>query len=335
MRAAAISLAAVVFVADCVLGLTPLGNWAFQELLGTTARVADQAQTVMLCVAPIPLFLAWRGLRTALALRARRTQILTQSTFVRLLVLSLVLLASRLRAEPVAADAGLALCLGIAAETLWLHRQSRSQRAELSASGPPLDSRRLGAFAIPLVVSGWAWTAQRPIIQAILGRTGDSEAAQAAFGVLHPLLLLVASALWALQATGQIHGRERAEARRFVAFAGRTILLAAGIIIALGWLPPLRDLLIGKVFPVADELGEYLVPGLRLLFLASVFLGIRTTAKGLILASRSTRVILPASLGYLALLAILGAWVVHEQPAINGGVLAVTLIACVEMAAGG
>jgi hypothetical protein len=331
MRTVALLLASVVFVADCILGLTPLGHWAFRTLLGTTARVAAQAQATMICVAPIPLFLAWRGLRTALVLRARKTQILTQSTFVRLLFLGLALLAARLRAEPVAADAGLALSLGICAETLWLHRQTRSHRSRIPTTGPLLDTRHFGAFAIPLVVSGWAWTAQRPIISAILGRSPDGEAAQAAFGVLHPLLLLVASALWALQATGQIHGRERAEARRFVAFAARAILLAAGVIGALGWIPPARNFLIGDVFPVAEDLGEYLVPGLRLLFLPALFLGIRTTAKGLILASRSTRVILPASAGYLALLGILGVWVVRSQPAVNGGVLAVALIAVVEM----
>jgi len=330
-RAIALGYALTVATLDIVVGLTGLGDWIFGSLLGATARVVDAAQLAMICFCPIPLCLAWRGLRTALSLRSRRTHVLTQSTLLRIVGILAALGLAGMFAEPVAYHAALALSFGIAAETLWLHRQSRGERRALSPTAESLSPRRLAAFALPLVVSGYAWTAQRPVIHAILGRTADSESAQAAFGVLHPLLLLVGSALWALQATGQIHGSNREEARPFLSFSAGAIAVATGLIFVIGWLPAARSLLLEHIFPVAEELGDYLLPGLKLLFLASIFLGIRATAKGLILASGSTKVILAGALSYLGLLLGAGWWVVETQSTINGGVLAVLLIALVEM----
>lgn len=318
---------------DLALALTPLGTVVFGGALGATARVADEASRVALAMAPIPLFVGVRGLNSALALRARRTHLLTQATFLRLIVVVLILLLLGASGRLAASAVGWSLTGGIALETVWIVWVTRGLLAALPAGREPgteLPLARMFGFALPLVVSAYAWTALRPVINAILGRCADSEAAQAGFGVLHPLILLTASGLWALQATGQILATDTGSARRFLGFGAVMSVAFSSVVVLAGWIGSWRTFLLTEVFTLPVHLLDYVEPAMRVLFVAPLLLGLRACFKGMILASGRTGVVSLSALVDVVTVGAVGASVLALDPTVNGAVLGVGLVTTAE-----
>ena len=328
----ALQLGIVLAAIDLALAFTPLGRLVFEGALDCTPRVAAQAQRTAASFAPIPILLGLRGMGMGLAMSGKRTGHLSRSTLSRLSSIVLFLALAYAMKWHAAPQAAWALTLGIAAETLWITWRTRNMlRALDSPDDAPLPGRRMVDFALPLALSGYAWTGLRPLVNGILGRCADSEAAQASFGVIHPLILLAASALWGLQATGQVLATDRERARSFLGFAFLTTLILATAIGGLGWVEPLRVWLLTRAFTLPPRLLEYVEPAMGLLFLAPFFLGLRAATKGVILATGNTGIITWSSGFYLGTAALVGLTVVNVSPAVNGAVLGVTLIALVEM----
>ncbi len=323
---------------DLFLGLSPWGATIFTEVLHSTPRVAARAQEVALGLSPLPALVGARGLFSALAMRAHRTRLLTEATAARLICLCAILFLSPIRGAVVGA---LALSGGILAETVWiairawpllqaLPEEADFVRTEEAATRQHFTNRTIARFAMPLVVSAIAWTALRPVINGILGRTADSEAAQASFGVLHPIVLLAASALWALQATGQILVTDQRSARPFLRFGILATLLFTTLVFGLGWIPPWRDWLLREAFTLPQHLLDYVEPAMRVLFVAPLLLGLRACFKGMILATRRTGIIsISAVIDVIGVLTV-GTLVLHFWPAVNGAVLGILLVVTAE-----
>ena len=330
-----LGIGVVIGLIDLALAWTPLGAAMFSGALGATDRGAAEAQRVAVAMAPIPLFVGIRGLNSALALRARQTRLLTQATFLRLLSVIAILTFLVAQGRVAASAVGWSLTGGIALETVWIVWVTRGLLRDLPENGEDpgeLAVRRMFRFAAPLVVSAYAWTALRPVINGILGRCTDSEAAQAGFGVLHPLILLTASGLWALQATGQILARDSASARRFLVFGFVMTVSFSTFVVLLGWIPSWRDLLLTSLFDLSDDLLAYVTPAMKVLFVAPVLLGIRACFKGMILASGRTGIISLSAAADLVAVGSVGAIVVAFDPTVNGAMLGVGLVVIAEFA---
>lgn len=326
-------LGLVIGLLDLALAFTSLGDLVFEQLLGATGRVTTEARRVALAMAPIPLFVGIRGLSSALALRARQTRLLTQATFLRLLSVIAILLVLGANDRLAASAVAWSLTGGIALETLWIVWITRGLLRGLPVEGSDpggLALRRMMRFAAPLVVSAYAWTALRPVINGILGRSADSEAAQAGFGVLHPLILLTASGLWALQATGQILATDPKSARRFLGFGLVMTVLFSSLVILLGWIPAWREYLLTRMFTLPLDLLEYVEPAMKILFIAPVLLGLRACFKGLILASGRTGVISISAAADLFAVGSVGATILVLDPTVNGAILGVLLVTTAE-----
>jgi len=319
---------------DLLLAFTALGDWAFGRLMEATPRVVAEARATAVSLAPIPLLVGMRGLYSALALRAHRTRLLTEATFLRMIVLVVfVFLVLRLT-EPTAHRVGWALTAGIALETLWIGWVTRPLLRDLpvrTTAGGAHTYWRILTYTFPLVLSAFAWTALRPIVNGILGRTGDSEAAQASFGVLHPLVLLTGSALWALQATHQILATSPERARRALRFGLITTVICSGIVAALGWIPPVRTFLLTEIFTLPPRLLDYVTPAMLMLFVAPFMLGLRACTKGLILASGRTGIISASAVADLTVVLTLGGLSLAWFPNVNGAVLGIVLVTAAEI----
>jgi len=328
-----IGLGVVIGLIDLALAWTPLGTLVFKGALGATDRVAAEAQRVAVGLAPIPLFVGIRGLNSALALRARRTRLLTQATFLRLLTVVTVLLVLVAQGRVAAHAVAWSLTGGILLETIWIVWVTRGLLRDLPEDGiepGDLALRRMLRFAAPLVVSAYAWTALRPVINGILGRCTDSELAQAGFGVLHPIILLTASGLWALQATGQILGTNPQSARRFLGFGFLMTVLFSALVVLLGWIPSWREFMLTRLFDLSPTLLTYVTPAMKVLFVAPVLLGLRACFKGLILASGQTGVISLSAAADLVAVSSVGAVVLALNPTVNGALLGVGLVVTAE-----
>lgn len=319
---------------DLLLAFTSLGDWAFGTLLESTPRVIEEAKRVAFGLAPLPVLVGLRGLFSALAMRAQRTRLLTLATLGRLVVIGIFLAVELQRGDPRAGTVAWALTLGIAFETAWIAWVTRSLLAALppgAGAGNEFTIQRMLTFALPLVVSALAWTAMRPLINAILGRSADSEAAQASFGVLHPLILMTGSALWSLQATHQILATSPVRARKALGFGLVMTAIFSLVVLLIGWWPSLRAWLLTQVFTLPADLLAYVQPAMHWLFVAPLLLGLRACFKGMILATKRTGVIsLTATLDLVAV-SSLGFGALLVMPDINGALLGVLLVATAEL----
>jgi len=317
---------------DVAIALTTLGDWFFGTLLEATPRVVTEARATALVMAPIPVMVGLRGLYSALALRSHRTRLLTQATFLRIVILAAVLAALGIWAEPTARNVAWALTLGILGETIWIRAVTRSLRTDLeTARDGRAPAPGIVSFAIPLILSALAWTALRPVVNGLLGRTVDSEAAQASFAVLHPLVLLTGSALWALQATHQILATDDDRARRTLRFGLAMTVICCAMVFALGWIPIAREFLLTRVFTLPPRLLDYVEPTMRLLFVTPFMLGLRACFKGLILASGRTGIISASAVLDLSVVLALGTAAISLDPSINGALLGIALVTAAEV----
>lgn len=318
--------------ADVVLALTPVGDWAFGRVLEATPRVVVEAKATALSMAPIPVLVGVRGLYSALALRAHRTRLLTQATFLRLLVMTCVVVGVSVAGAASAHAVAWGLTFGILCETAWIGFVTRALWRELPATSAHARSvRSILSFATPLVLSALAWTALRPVVNGLLGRTIDSEAAQASFAVLHPLVLLTASALWALQSTHQILATDSARARRTLRFGLAMTVLCTGLVVVIGWVPAVRTSLLTRVFTLPPNLLDYVEPTMRVLFVTPFMLGLRACFKGLILASGRTGVISASAVMDLVVVVALGSLAITIDPGVNGALLGIALVTVAEI----
>ena len=325
----ALVVSALASVTVLIVALTPVGDVVFDELVRTTPRTAELARKVLALFAPLPIFVSLRGVGNGVAIRAKRTPLIARATLFRILSLSVVVGFVVGAGTGSGAMAGVAaLQTGIIFETLviWIGIRPhwRRMRDERHTDVDFLSKEEFVRVALPLVVSGFAWTSFRPIVNAILGRLDDPELAQAGFGVVMPLLLWTTSPLWSMQNVSLILPETQRDIRRVIRFA---ILCAAwfSTIVLIIVVTPLRDLILTRFFALSPELERVVTPALWLLIFEPVFLGIRSVAQGILLRAKQTVAFLYVAPIRTALIAVVGFWFVSRYPDVNGTLLGVSL----------
>lgn len=298
----------LVSAADLLLALTPLGDLVLQSVMGVPHDIAESAKRVLLVMSPIPALLAVRGVYHGVIMTAERTTLITLSTGVRLALLSAViaLLLAGVLGMPGELAGAAALLAGIAGETVIVVvttrtslRRHLARHRHLGSEGPA-DVLR---FSLPLFVSAYVWTVQRPLINLILARSAEPKLALAAFGVVAPLVLLTASPLWALQPTTLVLPRTRADLRLLHRFSWA---VSGGFSLALLLLAVLagRPLLAG-LHGLDGPLLAMTLAALPLLAGEPPLLALRSFAQGMLLRMKLAGAISRAAL--LKLVVLLGA----------------------------
>ncbi|MFH1680723.1 MAG: hypothetical protein ABIH26_08770 [Candidatus Eisenbacteria bacterium] len=318
------------------LAVTPLGDWIFRYVVPTTPRAADLARKVLLVMTPIPVLVSLRGVGNALALRAKETPLIARATATRMAAIACLVGLTVAAGTSSGAVAGAAsLVTGLLIETvLVLHGTRKIRRRMRERSGDPddviLHYREILRVAAPLMVSSYAWTSVRPLINSILGRLPDPELAQGGFGVVIPLLLVTCSPLWALQNVTLILPENRADLRRVVRFSAWVTVFFAGIIALINW-TPLRSALLGGAFSLSPEMQRVVAPAMLLILLEPIFLATRSASQGLLLKARRTGIFAAVSFAKIALMGALGFAFVERFPALNGALLGTALFISGEL----
>jgi hypothetical protein len=326
-----LGLGAAICGVDLALALTPLGRWLFGEVMGSTPAVTALAQRILLVQAPIPLLLPLRSLAWGIIMRYRDTRIISLSTGLRLACLTACVFAlAGAGWWPPAVVGGLAMTLGILVEMLYAGTQAR-RLVRRRAPGVDADEdervdwRQFAAFIGPLMVSTVAWALMRPVLNAVMGRTVDPDLAQGALGFVFPLIILMASPLWALQNTTLVLVRDRHDFRRLARFSGAVILLFVALIGAWVW-TPLRDVLLLRIFALEPDKAAYVAGALLLIPYQPVPMGWRSFAQGFLMNRRRTGIIALASALKTLVLVVPGFLAVAHDPTLNGTLLATVLI---------
>lgn len=280
---------------DVLVAVTPLGPWLFRDVMGQRdPRIIEGACSAVLWLAPSGLGVAARGALQGAALAGRSSGRLAAATLLRLgVVFACAAVGSQamgLRGEVAGA---IAVCVGVWTETAALWWQSRRPAAARGrnlpdvAPGPRVDAGLVLRFAAPLIFGHFAWTLQRPLINAALGALADREAAVAAFGVLHSVTLFASAPLWAFQSTAIVFGGTKAGLRavaRFATLVSIAVAAVAAIVIEVCGSERLLVLLFdldGRTLTLAA--GAFLIVAVD-----PLVHGLRSVASGVLIGARKT-----------------------------------------------
>jgi len=323
-----ISLVPFVFIES--VALTPLGDWLFGTMMGTSAevtRLAKAASAVMgIWIFPNQV----RNIATALCMLHRRTMLISHATILRLVSQALMLLVLPFWLEgAVAGAASLVGCMTM--EALYLYWVSRPFYAQLPASGGEQVSRRqMWHFSWPLMVTTITENGVTFVINFFLGRLANPDLALAAFGVVNALKSLVASPLRNLMQTAQALVHNRADMQVILKFAHRLTLVYA-LLVGFLFYTPMREVILSGVMGLPAKISNYAAPGVQMVMLVVIMWGYSSLFRGLLAAMRKTQVIAGSAMIRLLVVIAVGS-ITLFVPHVNGAAIGVAAIGAAFLA---
>lgn len=318
------------FVLIEAVALTPLGDWMFGTMMGTSpevTRLAKAASGVMgLWILPNQA----RNIFTALCMMKRRTMPISHATMLRLGSQALMLLVLPFWFEGAVAGA-LSLVGCMTVEALYLYWVSRPFYAELPARGGEQASyRQMWRFSWPLMVTTMTENGVNFVINFFLGRLANPDLALAAFGVVNALKSLVASPLRNLMQTAQALVHSRHDMRVMVAFTKRLTLVYA-VLVGILFYTPLRDVILGNVMGLPAKLRDYAIPGVQMVLFVVIVWGASSLFRGLLAAMRRTQIIAGTALVRFLMVIAVGSTTLFA-PNLNGAAVGVAAIGAAFLA---
>ena len=324
-------LGGVICLVDLGLGLWPGSDQLIMTLMGSTPPVADLARKILLVQAPLPLLLPLRSLAWGIIMRNRATRVISMATGLRLAVLTAVVFVTvgHGRLQPAVAG-GVAMTVAILVETIFSGflalRLVRRDAAGVNEGGSErVNWRSFFAFMGPMIVSTVTWSAMRPLLNAVVGRTADPDLAQGGFGFVFPLLILMSSPLWSLNNTALVLIKDRFDLRKVARFSAASIAFFMALIGIWVW-TPLRDVLLLRVFALEPDKALYVTTAVILIPYQALPLGLRSLTQGFLMNRRRTGVVATASMIKTVLMVGLGFFAVMRNPGLNGALLGTLLV---------
>ncbi len=229
-----------------------------------------------------------------------------------------------------------ALMAGVIVEALFAVCVSRPTVRRIVSGESCEDEERLGMADIvryhaPLAATSLLMLMALPLIGAGLARMPHAEENLAALAVIWGIQFIFRSPAYALpEAVIALVRRRRLQeaVRKFCLRVG--IVSSAGM--ALLALTPLRDLYLGRVAGLPEELAGYVAPGLVLALALPFLSALHSWQRGLLMVTRRTRVIYwGMGLNLLVTGALVGAGVILQTPGTPTAMLALTAALVVEL----
>lgn len=280
-------LVLAVSAAQLVLALTPVGDWFFQGLFGTSAQVATEAKLCMLVSILVLPASVLRSLSYGLMMVNRRTILVTLGTVVRMLALAAILaLLTRNYHGAVVGVFALSGCIIIETVYAVMLGAGFYKRLEPHASTLP-SYRELWRFSWPIMLMQAAESGVAFTVTFFLGRLRRPELALAAFGVLDSLLRVLLSPLRNLVHTSQTLVKTRADARVLLVFALHTGIGFGALLLALE-IPFVQHLVLYDIMGLSEPIAEYIKPAMRTGVLLALAMAAGAVFRGLLIASRNT-----------------------------------------------
>jgi len=317
---AAMVLALPIALAIAV-ALTPLGNLLFGKLFGLGLQAQEEACRAVGLLAISAPFLIVRANAFALLMMARRTIVITLSTFVRLLSLtvSLVFLPMVLHGAAIGA-AALVICMACEAVFSWAFAWRHLKVLPAAREGME-PFRRYWSFAWPLVINASAELGSIFVINLFLGRLRTAELAIAAFGVVHGLVSLMMAPVRNLAQSAQTLVARREDVRTMVIFSFQLIAFFTLLALVL-FQTRLRDTVLQGLMGLSPELAAYCEPAMAISFVMAAFWGCTALFRGLLAKARTTGSL--AASGVLRILtAAAASSIAVAHPGLNGATLGV------------
>lgn len=310
---------AALSLAGALIAYTPVGAMVFLGVVGVGDDVAREAMGAMAFFWPAPFLTAVRATHQGRLVAGHRTEPIGWATGARTGVLTVVALI--LAAVGGGAWLGAAaFTTGLVVETLIV-TWARAPQAQAERGGRDADQESLGRFSAPLMANVLLWWATPLIINAVLARTPDPDAALAAFGMVQAVGWFVASPVGQLQHAGialvqcsETHARVRVWAA-LVACSMTAVLLALTVV---------RDSFLRALYALDPHLLALAGPALAIAALYPALYGCRQYYQGLFVRAGTTWVVGAGAVGRVA--AILAAAFALRLLGVQGAVLGAGLM---------
>ncbi|MCH9670860.1 MAG: hypothetical protein K0U93_05365 [Gammaproteobacteria bacterium] len=299
-------LAGALLVLWVAIGLTPVGDWFFGTLFGASPEVVEVAKRCFMITYLIVVFVIFRSLAYALFMINRKTLLVTLGTFVRLGGLAIViwLLSGRFEGAIIGAIA-LVACIGIESVYGLIVAIPFIRKLESRRERTP-SYRELWTFSWPIMLMQAAESGVAFTVNFFLGRLLRAELALAAFGVLDSLMRVLLSPLRNITQTAQTLTHSRHDMRVLLIFGAQVAVMFA-LVMLLFFVPGVRRFALETVMGLPREMADYAGQALGLAALLAECMAAAGLFRGLLIASRRTRVLAVSAGARVVAVALVGA----------------------------
>ncbi len=321
-------VAFVITFIECLVGLSPLGDYLYGSLMRVSAETARQAKIANVVMALVMPLVVLRHISQVMMMVHRQTIFVTLGAFVRLgsLFIWLPLTLAALHGAQVGSVAFtlslFAECLVMACIGIPFYLQLEEKKED------PPSYREIWHFGWPLMMSQSVEAGVNLTINLFLGRLLNPDRGVAAFGVINGLMRLLLSPLRNLSQTTQALVRQRQDWPVLLRFACTVMVIFVGLVLVIFCMPSVSRLILQNIIGLPQALYAYAQPGLWMPLLITPFWVFVFFFRGLLSALRHTKPIGESAFGKLAALVLWGLVVIHAFPQMNGVVfgMAATLI---------
>ena len=325
-------IAAYVSVMLNLIAYTFLGDLFLRSVLGVSPEVADGAKRTLALLALLPFLTGFRGLFQGLVIRARRTNLVSLATGVRVIaLLGWLHVGQRWFHGPELGAFALLLCIVLETILMGLF----AWRCHVPLNNSDADEKtttEILRFALPVAFSSGLQQTIPVVINAIISRLPDANLALASFGVIRALLFMLSGPMRNLQQVYLTLIHCAADYRVLLRFYWWTSLGMGVLTLAIAL--PGNQLVFERIFGLAESLRLYIILPLSLCAIYPLIYGGTNLLRAYFTANHHTIVLGQATL--IKFFYLLLCWLTSLLLPIDipGIVLAIFLLISSELAEG-
>ncbi len=268
------------------------GDVLLQTILGVSPPVADGAKRVLALMALLPFFTGFRGFFQGLVIRARRTNLVSLATGIRIgALLFWLYLGQRWFNGPELGAFALLMCIVV--ETTMMGLFAWRCHIPLTDQNEKTTGEIL-RFAMPVAFSSGLQQTIPVVINAIISRLPDANLALASFGVIRALLFMLAGPMRNLQQAYLTLVEQPQDYAVLLRFFWWTSLGMA--LLTLGIAGPANQLIFDNIFGLAESLRRYIVLPLSLCAVFPLAYGVTNLLRAYFTATHHTVILGQATL---------------------------------------
>ena len=245
-----------------LIAVTPMFDFITNVLLKAPPEIIEPARQGFLYLSPWTFAIAFRRFQQGAMIRHGHSEMVGQTTFVRLITVTIVLTVGYLvKTIPGPILAGSAQGLGVTAEAIYAGLAVRKIRPLIQAAPEapqPLTLKRFVSFYLPLALTSSLWLLWQPLVSASISRMPNALESLAVWSVVTGLLFMFRSPGVAYNEVMVALLEERDSVQALKRFA-RNIALGTTAVILLFVLTPLSRLwlqFIAALLPGLIESGR-------------------------------------------------------------------------------
>jgi hypothetical protein len=171
-----------------IVALTPIYDFIVRVLLQSPEAVIEPARVGLILLAPWSFAIAYRRFQQGAMIRFGHSNMVGQTTLVRLITVSVVLtIGFILKTIPGTLLAGLAQGLGVTAEAIYAGLRIRKILPDIKAAPPTeksLSLKRFLSFYLPLALTSSLWLLWQPLISGAVSRMPQALESLAVWSVV-------------------------------------------------------------------------------------------------------------------------------------------------------